>query len=220
MSLLNITDLTNVNELINLDIKPLQHFRYFLFLKDLKGKYLNCNHNLAIESGFHHKNDVLGLTDFDFPYIAEDEALFFRKKDQEAIKKESLISCIEPITLPNDRKYFAFTQKYPLRPHKKTIGSIGFSLLMEKNDNTILPSEVYQEEPEDKPLTERQLDCLFYLVKGMTYKQVAEKLALSPRTVESYLYIIKEKLNCEDRASLVAKALILPIIRKKLLIAP
>lgn len=215
--LLNITDLTNINELIDLNIEPIQDLRYFLFFKDLKGKYLNCNHYMAAESGFSNKNDVIGLTDFDFPCFSEEEALIFRENDQKVIKKENLISCIEPITLSEDRKYFALTQKYPLRLNKKIIGNIGFSLIVEKSD-VILPNATYHEELESKSLTARQFDCLFYLVKGMTYKQVAAKLDISQRTVEGYINIIKEKLNCQNRAALIAKALTFPAIRTRLLL--
>ncbi|MBI2786778.1 MAG: hypothetical protein HYX60_10965, partial [Legionella longbeachae] len=45
-------------------------------------------------------------------------------------------------------------------------------------------------------LPKRQHDCLRLLVAGMTTKQIAFALSLSPRTIESYLIILKKKLNC------------------------
>ena len=65
-------------------------------------------------------------------------------------------------------------------------------------------------------LTERQLDCLYGLVTGMTAKQIAEMLSLSSRTVEGYLEILKNKLNCKDRAELVSAALQMPAIKDRL----
>ncbi|MFA5959098.1 MAG: helix-turn-helix transcriptional regulator [Tatlockia sp.] len=214
--LLNFTELTNLNDSVDLDIEPMQDLRYFLFFKDMKGKYLNCNQQMALESGFNSKKDIIGLTDFDFPCFSEKEAHIFRKNDQEVIVKESLISCIEPITLSQNRKYCALTQKYPLRSNNKIIGNIGFSLLVEKNE-IMLPSETAQTELDSEFLTARQLDCLFYLVKGMSYKQIAAKLAISPRTVGHHIDAMKEKLNCYNRAALVAKALKFPLIIEKLL---
>lgn len=55
-------------------------------------------------------------------------------------------------------------------------------------------------------LTQRQVDCLHYLLKGMTVKQIATELSLSPRTVEHYLEAVKNKLSCNSRIELFKKA--------------
>ncbi len=67
-----------------------------------------------------------------------------------------------------------------------------------------------------RPLTERQMDCLYYLVKGMTIKQISEKMQLSARTVEHYLEAVKSKLECKTRFDLVDKALQMQEIRHRL----
>ena len=67
-----------------------------------------------------------------------------------------------------------------------------------------------------KELTERQLDCLFYLVQGMTIREIAEILSLSARTVEHYLEAVKAKLGCKNRSQLIAKAFKMDIIRDKI----
>jgi DNA-binding NarL/FixJ family response regulator len=51
----------------------------------------------------------------------------------------------------------------------------------------------------------------------MTIKQIAQKLNLSPRTVEHYIDTIKGKLNCYSRDELVTKALQLQSIKNALL---
>lgn len=55
-------------------------------------------------------------------------------------------------------------------------------------------------------LTQRQKDCIFYLTKGMTIKQIAKKLNLAPKTIEHYLKNIRTKLNCKTRAELIIKS--------------
>ena len=55
-------------------------------------------------------------------------------------------------------------------------------------------------------LTKRQTDCLLGIVKGMTAKEVALHLGISPRTVEHHLDLIKTKLNCRSRVELIAIA--------------
>jgi LuxR family quorum-sensing system transcriptional regulator SolR len=68
---------------------------------------------------------------------------------------------------------------------------------------------------ENPLLTDRQVDCLYYLMNGMTAKQIAKRLNLSPRTVENHLEAIKVKMNCYSRIELFQKGQELKIICKK-----
>lgn len=56
-------------------------------------------------------------------------------------------------------------------------------------------------------LSKREKECLFWLIHGKTGKEIAEKLSLSPRTVESYLEHCKNKLGCYTKSELFEKAL-------------
>lgn len=67
-------------------------------------------------------------------------------------------------------------------------------------------------------LTNRQLDCLHCLVRGMTMKQIGKTLNLSPKTVEHYLYNIRTKLHCFSRSELIGKALQMNAIKDRLCI--
>lgn len=51
-------------------------------------------------------------------------------------------------------------------------------------------------------LSQRERDCLALLRRGYTYQMIGEKLNLSPRTVESYLLTVKNKLNLYTHAEL------------------
>lgn len=55
-------------------------------------------------------------------------------------------------------------------------------------------------------LTDREREVLRYLAEGMTNKQVAEKLVLSIRTVETHRMRIMDKLGLKGRAALVTYA--------------
>lgn len=65
-------------------------------------------------------------------------------------------------------------------------------------------------------LTDRQTDCLLYLVKGMTIKEIAKELNLAPKTIEHYLTTVKTKLNCHSRSSLITRALTMQTIKERL----
>jgi DNA-binding NarL/FixJ family response regulator len=56
-------------------------------------------------------------------------------------------------------------------------------------------------------LTQRELEVLAFIVEGMTNKQIAEKLFLSPQTVKTHRNNILSKLNCSNTAALVKYAL-------------
>lgn len=54
-------------------------------------------------------------------------------------------------------------------------------------------------------LTERQRECLHYTLYGDSAKHIAQRLNLSPKTVEAHLASIREKFNCDDRQGLISK---------------
>lgn len=59
----------------------------------------------------------------------------------------------------------------------------------------------------ENKLSQRQKECLYFLVKGMTYKEISKQMNLSPKTVEHYLEYTKNKLNCHNRTELIKMAL-------------
>lgn len=56
-------------------------------------------------------------------------------------------------------------------------------------------------------LSVRQSECLFFLIRGKTFKEIAARLGLSPKTIEQYVDGIKYKLRCSSRTELVELAL-------------
>lgn len=70
----------------------------------------------------------------------------------------------------------------------------------------ILVSELNSSNEKDK-FTERELEFLKYTVTEMTYKEIANKMCCSPRTVESYRDSLFEKLHLKTRVGLAVYAL-------------
>jgi DNA-binding CsgD family transcriptional regulator len=56
-------------------------------------------------------------------------------------------------------------------------------------------------------LSPRECECIRYMMRGMTTKQIAAVLCLSPRTVEGYIANVKNKLNCKNRYEIISKVL-------------
>ena len=63
------------------------------------------------------------------------------------------------------------------------------------------------EPDESKQLSPRERDVLDYLVKGYSYKEVAEQMKISYSTVHTHIEHIYHKLHVHSRAQAVAKCL-------------
>jgi DNA-binding CsgD family transcriptional regulator len=55
----------------------------------------------------------------------------------------------------------------------------------------------------NKKLTEREMECLYYLSRGFSYKSIANQLLISYRTVESHIINAKFKLNLFTKTELI-----------------
>jgi DNA-binding CsgD family transcriptional regulator len=60
---------------------------------------------------------------------------------------------------------------------------------------------------EELNLTPREMDILQWLVEGFSYKKIAEKLFISPLTVQSHIKRVYEKLQVHSKSAAVSKAL-------------
>lgn len=197
----------------------------FVFLKDAHGKYHACNDYVEKYAG-EKASDIIGTTDRDRCW--KDNADFYQFMDNKVINQEKPLIFIEKIRTIDQSERSALTCKIPtIFSRKKLV--FGISFFLEKvNDNVInqlrilfntTPRdiiEINQLPSNNIKLTERQIDRLYYLVNGMTMKEIARTLSLSPKTIEHYLYAIKLKLNCNNRADLIKKALQLPCIKYRL----
>lgn len=57
----------------------------------------------------------------------------------------------------------------------------------------------------NEDLTDREFECLRYYCRGRTAKEIGKMLHISPRTVETYMASVKEKLEVHSRGELVKK---------------
>lgn len=62
-------------------------------------------------------------------------------------------------------------------------------------------------------LSPRQRECLIWVARGLSTKQVADRLMLSEPVVNEYLQSAKRKLGCSTRTHAVARALLLNLIQ-------
>jgi DNA-binding CsgD family transcriptional regulator len=76
------------------------------------------------------------------------------------------------------------------------------------NDNNSSRDKISrQRKRKTKKLSQRQFECMCYMLQGMTANQIAVEMCLSPRTIEGYIDIVKNKLGCKNRYEIIKKLL-------------
>lgn len=202
------------------------------YWKDKQGKYLGMNEVFVRTADLPSYHDVIGKTDLDLIW-GEQEALHMQHNDRKVFSSGKFSTTIEAATSYEDRKIRYFLNyKTPLLAHTgKCIGVYGVCYILDGTQATskdienagfssefvLLNNLQSQFDDIDYNLTSRQLDCLYYLAKGFSIKQIGKVSLLSPRTVEHYIEAIKAKLNCQTRVALIEKAFKIPSIRYRLL---
>ncbi len=72
------------------------------------------------------------------------------------------------------------------------------------NGNTyISPSIKEYEKPTNKNLSEKENSILEMLSNGMKYNEIAERIGLSPRTIEYHVIKLKDRFNAENNIELI-----------------
>jgi PAS domain S-box-containing protein len=84
----------------------------YIWLKDINGFYITCNHNFELFYGTP-RNEIIGRTDYDF--VPEELADFFRKKDMEALHRGVENTNEEEVTHAGTKETILFrTTKKPM----------------------------------------------------------------------------------------------------------
>lgn len=177
-----------------------------VYYKDLQGKYLNCN-DAAADFLQVAKEDLLNKFDTQFPW--RDCSLQWRENEFKVKTNNKALEFYES-QIMNNRKYFFRTLKMPVYVQRKYTGTI---VLAQHQKQIDLDARL-----QETKFSKQQLECLYYLIKGFTQKQIAEILMTPLRSIQSEVANLKKKLNCQYRGELIAKALQLPWIEEKLFV--
>ena len=89
----------------------------------------------------------------------------------------------------------------------KKVLSGGKYFSAEVMEEMMRPALASQQFVPDEPLTDRETEIIREIVNGLSTQEIAEKLFISPRTVETHRKNLMAKLNMKNLASLVRWAL-------------
>lgn len=178
----------------------LQHILHqlpdYIFWKDKALNYLGANDNLLKSAGLNSPDEIIGKNDYQLPWKLFAEK--YRSDDQHIIHINQALHFEEYHKDISGQITLAIVNKKPLYDETgQILGVIGvyskIKLKTTELNNAYLPK--------------RQKEVLSALAKGLSAKQIALKLGISPRTVEYYIDIIKSKLGCLNKVELIKTAI-------------
>lgn len=190
--------------------------------KDKYSVYLGGNQFLAHTMGFAKPQDIIGMKDTDIKSEMVAFADKFVRDDKEVLRAGERQHI--DIGRYNDGVLRATlsTKKVLLTAHQETVGTVFsrvelkssiLSKLLDKSLNIKLPlyysiTSQYGE----YSLSKRESESLFYLIRGYTAREIAQRLGLSSKTIEYHIEQLKNKLNCSKKSELIEKSIDLGFI--------
>lgn len=168
-----------------------------IFWKDKNSIFLGANSQFVSITGLSCIESLKGKTDFDMPW-AKTHAEVYRTYDLEIFKGKTIVNQIETQLQVDGKWVTVIVNKAPLLDKERRImGVIGS--FME------LPITYKTQDKNSICLPKSQKTVLIHLARGLSAKEIACKMQLSPRTIEFYINILKTKFSCRSKAQLIAK---------------
>lgn len=214
---MNILD--EIANLSNLEQDKFDNETFSFFAKDLEGKFIYLNSFVTKICGVSKKEDLIGLTDFDLDFYPAKATELVVENDHFVIAKDKSQLFIERANTFDGNQFLAITRKKPLRSiHNKIVGTVGVAYFIYENNVHLGHRQMLDDisnavfiganDHYSYGLTHRQKQIITYLLKGLSLKQIALKLHLSPRTVEHHIETIKDKMKVSTRTDIVDKTLL------------
>ena len=174
-----------------------------------------CENGKLLQEKMQHKKNVpdIILLDISMPVMDGFEtALWLTEKHPEVLiialsmqdNEQSLIKMVKA-----GAKGYLLKNVHPLELEKALNGLVkNGSYYPDWAASKVFASLAKTETPKSNiPITEREKEFLQYSITEMTYKEIAEKMFCSPRTVESYRDSLFEKLDLKTRVGLAVYAI-------------
>lgn len=114
--------------------------------------------------------------------------LYYKEKSEKLLKKS------QPIK---------YTADYFLKEYKTMDNSISHKMT---SDNMPLKKIALTGNLGNITISQREFDCFKLIVKGLSFKETGKALAISPRTVETYVNNLKDKLGYDKKSQLMELA--------------
>lgn len=188
-------------------------------IKNADSIYVQMTDQTAQLLGWKNGDACLGKTDYDIPCDAFQFAKTFIEQDKKVIQSQKTMLILDVHRYKTGTKILLGSKTY-LESNEVLINSIDISdCIIFQNYIKLIQmdskfthkhgaaSYILNADHCPLPLTEKQKNCLFLLIRGKTIKEIAAILNLSPRTVEDHIKTIKNKFQCNSKGQVIEKAI-------------
>jgi DNA-binding CsgD family transcriptional regulator len=202
----------------------------YIHWKDRDLQYHLMNSYTANRVGYSSSSvSFEGVTDADLPCKACEIADKFHKEDRLVLQSGKTLTMINYCCYKDNDWRIILGRKSPLKNAEGEIigvygrgidvtdcGLMRTAFLVFMSDENHFGSKrnalnqtsyILEDKFDDYGLSVRESECLFYLIRGKTAKEMAVIFNISFRTVEKHLERLKYKLNCFHRSEIVDKAI-------------
>jgi DNA-binding CsgD family transcriptional regulator len=215
------------NNELDLDVLSQMMPEVFLWKKDINSVYTAINKDCAELFGIKKGRHFSGFTDHDIPCKISEFSEQFQQQDKQVIASGQPLKIIEIHLCSKNQWQVMLNTKNPLRDENndivgtfaccinitKQLGQLqhlfsSMQMIQSAKKSTLnRGSYILHQENIEPFLTKRQMDCLFYLMRGKTAKETASLLNLSKRTVEYYIAQMKNTFLCHTKSELIDLAI-------------
>lgn len=210
----------------NLDISDLMNNLPFAAgIKNDKFQYIGINHKAALLAGYSLPEEMLGITDNELKCDATSLGDVFRQQDSRVLQGQDLTTLDISKYADGEIHIFLSTKKQfknkaqescliftmtelPIRTIARIFTELSYTEIHQNSDNILSSYEVIDSSKNSElpPLTNRQNEMLFFLLRGKSAKEIADNLHLSARTVEDHITSLKDKFGCYTKSELIDRA--------------
>lgn len=206
--------------------------RILMGATDFKGRCIHANDVLLSEMGYESKKDIIGRHEYDIGQEVFGESIEgaellvsqFLEEDEMVFRGKELHSLY--VQRWRGKIKFRIAFKFPYKNEKGKIYAAMYHSSEIINPSIQLLNSYLTTKQEDLNISDqsrkhiqwyidelhsslilshRELECINFLAKGFTAKEIARELNLSYRTIESHLESARNKLGCYNGLELIAK---------------
>lgn len=192
--------------------------------KNLNLEYIGASTKMMLKFGFKNLEEVVGSTVYDIKCPMVECADNFITQDKKVIKEKITLTVLDIHPFADDSPKILLGNRAPLLSgENQVIGTVYTGIEVNIATITSLMQMVIQKDTHfygqftqrsyslnsghEEVLTEKEKECLFYILRGFTAKHIAIQMHISNRTVETHIANIKRKLNCNFKNELIDKAI-------------
>ena len=198
---------------------PIQQIPGFFNIMTLHSTYITMNQKTMQLVGYRSTEQLAFTRYEDLPCKAAESADIFKEEDQKVITSKLPLRILSYQCVADNNWMILLGEKAPIfNIHNEVIGTTSQfldithlnlidlgrfipKLIQKQFSYILLPSTNLLS------LSQRQTECLFFIIRGYSSQSIAKILGLSFRTVHDHIDELKLKFQCSNKMMLIEKAI-------------